>query len=814
MNRDKDLSERRIDEPDSEPARASGEKTDIVDELSEKQKEINDLKQQLLTTQELLIQKENELARITRTPGWRLLNRYGPIKHRFVLPLYQSVRRVFKPRTPDKTPFKDLYEAWARRCEEFRYDPDRAAREREEFGYKPLISILLSTRNPSPENLRKTLDSVSRQYYSDWELCICDASTSQDVREIIREYSAKGYRLKNTFCEAGVGSAQALNLALSLATGEFVCLLSQDDRLTPDALHDVVMTLQEVDADVIYCDEDELDSQDRRSNPFYKPAWSPDLLLSFMYIGNLAIYRKTLLDDIGGFREGFDGSEHYDLVLRFTEKTEKIAHIPRILYHKKKDSLSSDYKTGYCASDEAALASALTRRNIEGRVENGLARGLYRVRRKLPKAGKVSIIIPTRDRLDLLARCVDSIKSKTDYNGYEILIVDNGSKDPATVHYLSDTPHRVIRHDGPFNYSLLNNLAARHAEGDYLLLLNNDTEVIAAEWLSAMVEQAARDEVGAVGAKLLYPDNRVQHAGVILGANGLAGHAHRFVDGIDGKGYFNFPNAIMNYSAVTAACLMIRRELYDRVGGLNQEDLAVNYNDVDLCLRLRSLGYLIVYTPYALLYHHESATRSLVAEQSEPAYLASKWKRELMSDRYYNPSLTLSSADFSIDTTKLESLYLISSYELSDTVIAQIAEGESVGQEFFASEDHLCAIGVRLGLTTRKGEGVIRFHLRQSHLSERDLAAAEIDTAQAQNDQWHIFTFGPVRRSGGGRFYFFIELINASPGARLNVRGSSAASLAVGNHFKSHREAQGTISFKAYCLKQVRGYDSVSVLRE
>lgn len=811
MDRDKDLFERRIDELGSELAKARRGETELRAELGEKQKEVKDLKQQLLATQELLIQKENELARITRTPGWRLLNRYGPIKVRFVLPVYELIRRVFKLVSPGNADFKPSYETWAGRCEEFRYDPDRAAREIQELSYKPLISIVISTCNPSQEDLRKTLDAVLSQFYSDWELCICDdASTARHVREIIREYSAREGRIKITFCEASVGRARALNLALKLATGEFVCLLSQNDRLTPDALLDVAVTLQEADADLIYCDEDELDSKGHRCNPFYKPAWSPDLLLSFMYIGSLAIYRKTLIDEIGGFREGFDGSEYYDLVLRFTEKTEKIAHIPRILYHKKSSGQEAD--PGNSVSAEKALASALSRRKIAGRIENGLAPGLYRVRRTIFKRAKVTVIIPTRDRLDLLARCVDSVSSKTDYTNYEILIVDNASRDPATAKYLSNTAHRVIRHDGPFNYSLLNNLAARHADGDYLLLLNNDTEVIAREWLSAMVEQAGREEVGAVGAKLLYPDKRIQHAGVILGVDGLAGHAHRFVDGINGAGYFNFPNVIMNYSAVTAACLMIRRELYESVGGLDEEDLAVNYNDIDLCLRLRRLGYLIVYTPYALLYHYESATRSLAVEHKEPACLASKWMRELMSDRYYNPSLSLSKADFSVDTTKLESLYLISSYESSDMIIARIAEGGSAGQEFSAGQDHLCAIGVRLGLSPRQSRGVIRLHLRRSHLSGDDLAFAELDAAQARNKEWHLFSFGPVRRSGGERFYFFIEFIDTSPGAVLNVWGGSATSMAAGNHFKNHQESQGTISFKAYCLKQVRGHDSVSVL--
>jgi GT2 family glycosyltransferase len=303
-----------------------------------------------------------------------------------------------------------------------------------------------------------------------------------------------------------------------------------------------------------------------------------------------------------------------------------------------------------------ALTDALQRRAIKGQAESERFFGFYRVRRRINNAAKVSIIIPTRDGFRHLRRSIRSIESKTDYESYEIIIADNGSRSRRMLEYLDQSPHRVIRYDEPFNFSRLNNLSAREASGKFLLFLNDDTEVISSEWLGALVEQAERPEVGAAGAKLLYRDARVQHAGVILGVRGVAGHAHRYVDGFNVSGYLNYPNVIRNYSAVTAACMITRRDLFDEIGGFDEEDLPVSYNDVDFCLRLRARGYLIVFTPYALLYHHESATRGLNRYPKEEALLRERWPNELASDYYYNPNLTKEREDFSIDFTKPESL--------------------------------------------------------------------------------------------------------------------------------------------------------------
>ncbi|MGA9770103.1 MAG: glycosyltransferase family 2 protein [Blastocatellia bacterium] len=586
-----------------------------------------------------------------------LHKRYGPVKYGYVLPAYQKVRRFFSPELRDDI----SYQLWAARSEATRYDRERATRYIDRFTYKPTISIILPVYNTRAEYLRKALDSVLDQYYSNWELCVADdASSAPHVRQILSEYSTKDDRIKVIYSEINGGIAKASNRALKLASGEFIGLLDHDDQLTPDALYEVAATLQEAEADLIYTDEDRLDSTGMRVEPAFKPAWSPDLLLSCMYMAHFCVYRKSIVDRLGGFRKGFDGSQDYDLALRFTEESSRIAHIPRILYHWRKVPASAsslpEAKASVTEAGRRALTDALDRRNIKGEVESERFFGFYRVRRRVSGSEKVSIIIPTRDGFENLRRSVLSIESKTDYSNYEIIIVDNGSRKAAMLDYLKRSPHRVIRHDGGFSFSRLNNLAAREARGDYLLFLNDDTEVISNEWLRAMIEQAARPEVGAVGAKLLYRDARLQHAGIILGVRGAAGHAHRYIDGFSGRGYLNYPNVIRNYSAVTAACLMTRRELFDKAGGFDEQSLAVSYNDVDYCLRLRAQKYLIVFTPYALLYHDESATRGLNLYPEEEACIISRWQNAIARDYYYNPNLGSDKEDFSMDFSRPESL--------------------------------------------------------------------------------------------------------------------------------------------------------------
>lgn len=598
------------------------------------------------------------IARMRRADSLQPLHRrYGPIKYNYVLPAFRSIKQLIKYAPSDKA----AYQTWAKRSEQARCNRERALLDIARLARKPTISIILPVRDSQEQFLRDCIDSVLNQYYGNWELCICDdASTAPHVRQILNQYSSADKRIKVVFSDRNGGISRASNRALSLATGEFIGLLDHDDLLTPDALTEVARTIAETNADLIYTDEDRLDSNGQRAEPAFKPAWSPDLLLSCMYLAHFTAYRKSIVDRIGGFRSDFDGSQDYDLALRFTEQSDRVAHIPKILYHWRKvphsASATAEAEASIVEAGKRALTEALGRRGIEGEVESERFFGFYRVKRKITRPAKVSVIIPTRDGFKHLRRLIDSIESKTDYKNYEIIIADNGSRKAATLDYLKRSPHRVLRCEGGFNHSRLNNLAARQSTGDYLLFLNDDTEVISDEWLRAMTEQAQRPEVGAVGAKLLYPDARIQHAGVVLGLVGPAGHAHRYADGFSGRGYLNYPNVIRNYSAVTAACLMTRRAVFDEAGGFDEESFPVSYNDVDFCLRLRRRGYLVVFTPYAVLYHHESATRGLGRHPKEEAELRARWQSELASDYYYNPNLVKDREDFSVDFSKAESL--------------------------------------------------------------------------------------------------------------------------------------------------------------
>ncbi|HEX6509990.1 MAG TPA: glycosyltransferase [Chloroflexota bacterium] len=697
----------------------------------------------------------------------------------------------------------DPYGDWARESERLRYNPERAARRIAAFGYTPLISIVTPVYNSPPAYLRKALDSVRAQYYQRWELCICDdASTDPALRTLLEEYARNDDRVKVHYAERNGGIARASNLALTHATGEFIGFLDHDDELTPDALYEVVAALNASEADLIYSDEDKLDQQGRRCDPFFKPAWSPDLLISCMYTSHFSVYRKSILDQIGGLRKGLDGSQDYDLALRFTEHTSRIVHIPRILYHWRQAPGSAATSVG--AKTEAAeaavrsLQAALERRGIDGHVTIEHAAGFYRVERAILAPGKVSIIIPTRDNLSLLRRCIKSIESLTTYPNYEIIVVDNGSQALATLEYLAATPHRVIRYDGPFNYSLLNNLAVKEADGEYVLLLNNDTEVLSPGWLHAMVEQAQRPEVGAVGAKLLYPDGRIQHAGVVLGIGGIAGHSHKFCSGAPGTGYFNFPNVIRDYSAVTAACMMMRRELYLEMGGLNEEALPVSFNDVDLCLRLRKRGYLIVYTPDAMLRHYESATRSMEVDQREVSYMASSWWDVLAQDPYYNPNLTLVSEDFALDLSKPEAVICTYTHLTPQEVAGPLTDGMSLGQEFWMNEDGLCGIALQFATYNRRPEGRVVLRLRESDNRSFDVAVVEVDASTLLDNQFHTFSFEPIDHSAQKSFRFSIQLTQASSRSQLAVWKSSITDTVMGPYFKGDQVGQGTLSFKLY----------------
>lgn len=699
------------------------------------------------------------------------------------------------------------YESWVARCEAIRYDPDRATRIIAGFRYSPVISIIMPTYNSPEAFLRAALDSVLTQYYPSWELCICDdASPQEGVRSILQEYAARDSRIRIIFATENRGIGGASNQALALATGDYIGLLDHDDMLTPDALLEVVAALQDVRADFLYSDEDKLDEEGFRCEPFLKPVWSPDLLLTCMYTSHFSVYRRTLVEEIEGFRESMSGSQDYDLALRATEQVRTITHIPKILYHWRKIPGSAAASTGakpyaYLAA-QRALTDALERRGIDGSVEIANAAGYYHIRRTIDTFGKVSIIIPTRDQIALLERCVRSIEEKTEYPHYEIIIIDNDSRDAASLEYLARSPHRVITAPGTFNYSWLNNLGAREAAGEYLLLLNNDTAVLSGSWLSALVEQAQRPEVGAVGAKLLYPDGRIQHAGVILGLGGVASHAQRFVDGYIGTGYYNYPNALKNYSAVTGACLMIRKAVFEAVGGLNETDLPVNFNDVDLCLRLRERGYLVVYTPYCLVRHHESATRAPIVDPEGQAYMLGRWREEILADGYYHPQFDLDAGDFTIDITRPDTFQSMYVQHSREAVTSDLSTRLTIGQELIIGDDDLTAIGVQFATYGRRCKGRVILHLRRSVSDKSDLLTVAMDASDILDNHLHLFAFTPLAGSAGQRLYFFIEFTQHESGERLAVWRSLRQDPKVGSHYENQLPADGTLAFAVYSQRQ------------
>lgn len=527
----------------------------------------------------------------------------------------------------------------------------------EGFHYTPLISIVVPVYNVAPKYLSECINSVVDQYYPNWELCLYDdASTNIETIKCLNEWTNKDERIKIKFGEVNKHIATASNEAIAMSSGEYIALLDNDDTLTPDALLEIVKVInQNPKVDFIYSDEDKIDENGEFCDPYFKPDYNPDLLLSNNYICHLSVIKKTLGDSVSWFRDGFDGAQDYDLFLRLVEKSKFIYHIPKVLYHwRKVDGSTSkelNSKSYALENGKKALESYIERNNINGSVEHGIAEGSYRVKRDIFQKEEVAIIIPFCDKVDLLRNCVESVIEKTTYSNYSIYLINNNSKEDATFQFLDEIKEfpniTVFEYNFPFNYSEINNWAVSKIDSPYVLFLNNDIEVIAEEWLSSMVEHIQRDDVGAVGAKLLYPDNTIQHAGVIVGIGGVAGHGHKnFSD--KNHGYFYRANVISNFSACTGACMLTKKKLFDELGGFDEDNLGVAFNDIDYCLKLRAAGELVVYTPYAKLYHYESKSRgaeNTKAKQrrfeKEVLFMIDKWHLDKYNDPFYNLNLTL-----------------------------------------------------------------------------------------------------------------------------------------------------------------------------
>ena len=557
------------------------------------------------------------------------------------------------------------YPNWLARNEVL--DIEAMTQEIATFHYQPKISIAMPVYNVEEKWLRLCIDSILNQVYTNWELCMADdASTDPNVKKILTEYQQLDERIRVVFREQNGHISEATNSALAIATGEFVALLDNDDELAINAFYEVVKVLNEnPELDLIYSDEDKIDMDGNRSDPAFKPDWSPDLLLGTNYISHLGVYRRSILEEIGGFRKGYEGSQDYDLVLRFTEKTtkERITHIPKVLYYWRMLPTSTAVdqgSKGYAfEAGLRAVQDALVRRGINGHATHGAANGLYDVYYDIESEKLVSIIIPTKNGYKDVQRCVSSIIEKTTYQNYEIIMADNGSTDPKMhelyAEFEQQLPGRffVESIDIPFNFSTINNRAAKKAHGEYLLFLNNDTEVITENWLTLMVSFAQQERIGCVGAKLLYPNNTVQHAGVILGLGGVAGHGHYGYPHGD-LGYFGRLAINVNYSAVTAACLLMKKADFDAVGGF-EEAFTVAFNDVDLCLKVQALGRDNVWLHEAELYHFESQTRGYDDKgkkkkrfEQEKVMMEEKWGPLIENDPFYNPNLTRDIPNFSL----------------------------------------------------------------------------------------------------------------------------------------------------------------------
>ena len=543
------------------------------------------------------------------------------------------------------------YQEWFERHRVLEAEGHRLREKARTFNCQPLISIITPIFNTPAEWLEEMVESVRAQVYENWELLLIDdGSTAPEMPArlaslVQRDGRIRSFRIENS------GISAASNHGLDQARGEWIGLLDHDDTLEPDALYRTVELLENhPEADLIYSDEDKL-TDGGFDAPLFKPAWSPDFFWTCNYIGHFTTIRRALLVEAGAFRSGYDFAQDYDLYIRLVARTKQIHHIARVLYHWRRTAVSTAdnvrRKPETLEAGRRALTDGLAQGAEPGHVAIDWSTHLYRVRRELVAEERIAIIIPARDQTELLARCIQSITTKTNYRNYEIVVVDNESQSEEARRYFSEFEHRRLPYPGPFNFSAINNFAVAQTQAPWLLFLNNDTEVIEPDWLGSMAEHVQRREVGAVGAQLLYPDGTVQHGGVVLGVGGIAEHAFRGFPA-DYAGANRQLQVTRNYSAVTGACLLTRRDVFEQVGGFDEEQLPVTYNDVDLCLKMRRAGYLIVYTPYAKLYHHESASRRASVEPRETEVMRQRWSEVLGADPYYNPNLSRTRADFSL----------------------------------------------------------------------------------------------------------------------------------------------------------------------
>ena len=581
--------------------------------------------------------------------GFRYLKHYG---------LKEFLVRLQERMEPEEVPYGPWYEKHKRTEQELKKQSEKRFKE------NVLISVAVPVYHTGELFLRQMIESVMDQSYKNWELCIVNAGPDDEkVKEILNEYAEKDKRIRVRELAENEGIGKNTNRAFEMAEGEYVALLDHDDMLAPDALFEVACAIERSHPDIIYSDEDKVSGENlEHTQPHFKPDFNIDLLRANNYICHLLVIRKTLIDKVGGFREGFDGAQDHDFIFRCSDNADIIVHIPRILYHWRTHQASTaDNPASKLYAYEAGIRAVrenIERNGEEAEVTHTKDYGFYKVVYKVRRRSLVSIIIPNKDNKDTLKKCIDSVLTKTTYDNYEIIIVENNSTQQETFDYYKELEKnsriRVIKWEKGFNFSAINNYAAKSANGEYLLFLNNDIEVRSADWIDGMLGNAQRKDVGIVGCRLLYPDNTIQHAGVIIGIGGIAGHAFTNLPAAR-SGYMHRASTQVDYSAVTAACMMISKKLFEEVGGF-EEKLTVAFNDIDLCLRVREKGYLVVYDAYVEMIHYESKTRGSEDSkekvrrfQDEIEYMRTRWIDILkQGDPYYNPNLTLSKWNFSL----------------------------------------------------------------------------------------------------------------------------------------------------------------------
>lgn len=590
-----------------------------------------------------------KLSPYTIQKGFRYLKHYG-IKEFWI--------RLHERFEPEEVPYGPWYEA---------YVPDEETLNRQrkrKFLNAPLISVVVPAYHTPPLFLRQMLDSLVAQTYGGWELCIANGSPDdKEMEAVLEEYEKRDSRIRHENLKENLGIAENTNAAFRMAKGEFIGLLDHDDLLAPNALYEIALALEKnPEADVVYTDEDKVTTDLKEHfQPHLKPDFNLDLLRSNNYICHFFTVRREIVEQVGGFRKEFDGAQDYDFIFRCTEEARKILHIPEILYHWRthKESTADNPASKMYAFEagKRAIEAHLKRTGTDGEVSHTPDLGFYRVKYPVKGEPLISIIIPNKDEKESLEACLKSIWEKTTYKNYEIIVVENNSTSDEIFQYykeISQKGVRLLRWKKEFNYSAINNFGAAHAKGEFLLFLNNDVTVITPDWLTELAGLCQRKEVGAAGVKLLYPDNTIQHAGCVIGIGGIAGHM--FVDmPANRTGYLHKASLLQDMSAVTAACMIMKKQVFDQVGGFT-EKLAVAFNDVDLCLKINKAGSLVVYDPYVQLYHMESKTRGAEDSkekvrrfQTEIEYMRCHWLDILKNgDPYYNKNLSLTKWNYSL----------------------------------------------------------------------------------------------------------------------------------------------------------------------